>query len=98
MNNVLPFRTRTPSIESRVATPMQLYRLSLTRAKALGACPDAANDTRASRSRPTSREITADDESVDDGLASLLELSIRALVESRTGSHGSNGTVRCILP
>lgn len=90
MSNVIPFRPRTPRIEPSIAAPVPLYRLSVTRAKALGMCPDPTNDTRTSGSRATRRKVTAENgKSVDDGLASLLELSIRALVESRTGSHGS---------
>ena len=88
VSNVIPFRPRTPRIEPRVATPIPLYRLSVMRAKALGMCPDPANDTRTSRSRSASRETAgADGKWVDDGLASLLELSIRAVVESRAGSR-----------
>jgi hypothetical protein len=90
VSNVIPFRARTPRIELRVAMPIPLYRLSVSRAKALGMCPDSANDTRTSGSRATFRESPAEDGTwVDDGLASLLELSIRNLVESRTGSRGS---------
>ncbi len=88
MSNVIPFRPRTPRIEPRVAKPIPLYRLSVTRAKALGMCPDPANDTGTSGSRSACREATAEDRnSVDDGLASLLELSIRAIVESRSASR-----------
>ena len=88
VSNVIPFRPRTPRTEPRIATPIPLYRLSVTRAKALGMCPDPANDTRTSRSRSGSRETAgADGKWVDDGLASLLELSIRAILESRTASR-----------
>ncbi|MGO8998168.1 MAG: hypothetical protein ACLQVI_33020 [Polyangiaceae bacterium] len=88
MSNVIPFRPRTPHIEPRVGTPIPLYRLSVTRAKALGMCPDPANDMRTRKSRSTCRETTAEGgNSIDDGLASLLELSIRAVLESRAASR-----------
>ena len=90
MSNVIPFPPRPLRIESRIAAPVPLYRLSVTRAKGLGMCPDPANDTRTSRSGATCRKVIAESgTSVDDRLASLLELSIRALVESRTASRGS---------
>ena len=87
MSNVIPFRSRTP----RLATPTPLYRLSVTKAKALGMCPAPANDTRKSGPRPTRREATEDGESVDDGLAALLELSIRIVTESRARTMPSCG-------
>ena len=78
VSNVIPFRPRTSPRDPRVAAPVPLYRLSVTRAKALGMCPDPANDTRTSRSRSGSRETAgADGKWVDDGLALLLERSIR---------------------
>ncbi len=83
MSNVIQFRARAPRIE----TPIPLYRLSVRRAKALGMCPDAANDTRRSGSPVKRRRVTAEHgKSVDDALASLLELSIQALVASGTAS------------
>jgi hypothetical protein len=88
VSNVIPFRPRTPGVYPREATPIPLYRLSVTRAKALGMCPDPANHTRKSGCRPTCGDAAArDGYSADDGLASLLELSIRAVLESPTGSR-----------
>ena len=90
MSNLIPFPPRTPPVEPRVARPVLLYhRLSVTRAKALGMCPDPANDTRTRGSRASRHELPAENgKGGDDGLASLLELSIRALVESRTAARG----------
>ena len=77
MSNVLPFRARTPRIAPRIA----LYRLSVTRAKALGTYPEPANET-------SPRASAADTGAVDDGLASLLELSLRAALESPRRTTG----------
>ena len=79
VSNVIPFRARTPRIEPAITTPIPLYRLSVTRAKALGMCPAPANDTRTRRSRATRREATAEDRLNDDELPALLERSIRNL-------------------
>jgi hypothetical protein len=90
VSNVIPFPPRTPRIEPNIAAPVPLYRLAVTRAKALGLCPDPANDAPTRASRATRRKFTADNGTwVGDGLALLLELSIRAVVESRTGTRGS---------
>jgi hypothetical protein len=83
VSNVIPFHPRTPRIDPSIAASVPLYRLSVTRAKALGTCPAPANDTPTRRSRAARRKVTAESgERADDGLALLLELSIQALAES----------------
>jgi hypothetical protein len=78
VSNVIPFRPRTQPVEPSIETPVPLYRLSTTRAKALGICPAPANDTGKRASRRTRRGAAADASAGDDALAALLERSIRA--------------------
>jgi hypothetical protein len=54
MSNVIPFRSRAPHGTPHVAAQVPLYRLSLAHAKALGICPEPANDIGGDDCRPRS--------------------------------------------